>query len=138
MASYNNPIIKGFNPDPSICFDGECFYLVTSSFEFFPGVPVYKSRNLVNWEIVSYCMADETVFDLYGTPCSGGIYAPTIRYHDGIYYMITTNVSGKGHFIVYTTDPGGKWSNPVYVDQCGIDPSLGSFSRRTKPKSLNL
>ena len=124
MAIYNNPIIKGFNPDPSICFDKEYFYLVTSSFEFFPGVPVYKSRNLVNWELVGHCMADEAVFDLYGTPCSGGIYAPTIRFHNGIYYMITTNVSGKGHFIVHTTDPCGKWSEPVYVDQRGIDPSL--------------
>jgi len=121
---YQNPIIKGFNPDPSICFDGTYFYLVTSSFEFFPGVPIYRSRNLVNWELVGHCLTDKTQCNMTGARCSHGIFAPTIRYHDGIYYMVTTNVSNGGNFIVHTTDPCGKWSEPVYIARGGIDPSL--------------
>ena len=87
---YNNPIISGFNPDPSICRVGEDFYLVTSTFEFFPGVPIYHSKNLVNWELINYCLTSEEQVRLKNCGPSGGIYAPTIRYHDGTFFMITT------------------------------------------------
>ena len=121
---YKNPIIAGFNPDPSICRVGEDFYLVTSTFEFFPGVPVYHSKNLVNWELINYCLTTPSQLPLEGAEVSKGIYAPTIRYHDGIFFMTTTNVSNGGHFIVHTKNAYGKWSEPAYVDQGGIDPSL--------------
>lgn len=121
---FHNPIIKGFHPDPSVCFDGQDFYLVTSTFEFFPGVPVFKSQNLVNWELIGHALSDATQCDLHAAACSGGIYAPTIRYHEGVYYMVTTNVSNGGHLIVHTKDPSATWSQPVFVDQDGIDPSL--------------
>ncbi len=121
---YKNPIIKGFNPDPSICRVDEDFYLVTSTFEFFPGVPVYHSKNLVNWELINYCLTTDTQLPLEGAEASGGIYAPTIRYHEGVFFMTTTNVSNGGNFIVHTKDIYGKWSEPAYVDQGGIDPSL--------------
>lgn len=121
---YKNPIIPGFNPDPSICRVGEDFYLVTSTFEFFPGVPVYHSKNLVNWELINYCLTEDSQLPLEGAIVSKGIYAPTIRYHDGTFFMTTTNVSNGGHFIVHTKDAYGKWSEPAYVDQGGIDPSL--------------
>ena len=121
---YKNPIIPGFNPDPSICRVGDDFYLVTSTFEFFPGVPIYHSKNLVNWELISYCLTTDTQLPLEGANPSGGIYAPTIRYHDGVFFMTTTNVSTGGNFIVHTKDIYGKWSEPAYVDQRGIDPSL--------------
>jgi len=121
---YKNPIIPGFNPDPSICRVGEDFYLVTSTFEFFPGVPVYHSKNLVNWELINYCLTTDSQLPLEGAEASGGIYAPTIRYHDGVFFMTTTNVSNGGNFIVHTKDIYGKWSEPAYVDQGGIDPSL--------------
>jgi xylan 1,4-beta-xylosidase len=121
---YKNPIIKGFNPDPSICYDGTKFYLVTSTFEFFPGVPIYESSNLVNWELIGHCLTDEIQCDLNGAKSSRGIYAPTIRYYDGMYFMTTTNVSNGGHLIVHTRNPRDKWSKPVFVDQGGIDPSL--------------
>ena len=101
---YNNPIIKGFNPDPSICRVGEDFYLVTSTFEFFPGVPIYHSKNLVNWELINYCLTEDSQLPLKNAVVSKGIYAPTIRYHDGIFFMTTTNVSKGGHFIVHTKD----------------------------------
>lgn len=127
---YQNPIVPGYNPDPSICRVGDTFYLVNSTFEFFPGVPVYESRNLVNWKMIGHVLDRESQLPLTGCSPSGGIFAPTIRYHDGLYYMITTNVnvmfaSGKtGNFIVHAKDPAGPWSEPVWVDQFGIDPSL--------------
>ena len=121
---YKNPIIRGFNPDPSICRVGEDFYLVTSTFEFFPGVPIYHSKNLVNWELINYCLVSDSQLPLEGAAASGGIYAPTIRYHDGVFFMTTTNVSNGGNFIVHTEDIYGEWSEPNYVDQGGIDPSL--------------
>ena len=121
---YNNPIISGFNPDPSICRVGEDFYLVTSTFEFFPGVPIYHSKNLVNWELINYCLTSEEQVLLKNCGPSGGIYAPTIRYHDGTFFMITTNISHKWNFIVHTKDIEGAWSEPVWIDRKGIDPSL--------------
>jgi len=121
---YKNPVIPGFNPDPSICRVGGDFYLVTSTFEFFPGVPVYHSKNLVNWEMIGHCLTRDSQLPLGGCPASGGIFAPTLRHHDGIFYMTTTNVSHKGNFIVHTHDIQGEWSEPVWIDQKGIDPSL--------------
>lgn len=121
---YNNPIISGYNPDPSICRVGEDYYLVNSSFEFFPGVPVYHSKNLINWEFVGHCLDRKEQMNLEKCRPSGGIYAPTIRYHEGMFYMTTTNVTSGGNFIVHTEDPRKGWSDPAWVDQGGIDPSL--------------
>lgn len=131
QQSYNNPIIKGFNPDPSICRVGDDFYLVTSTFEFFPGVPVYHSKNLVNWELINHCLTRDTQLPLTDCRNSGGIYAPTIRYYEGLFYMVTTNVSGMGNFYVTTEDIYGQWSEPIPVDQEGIDPSLFFEGDRT-------
>lgn len=121
---YRNPIIPGYSPDPSICRVGEDFYLVNSTFEFFPGVPIYHSKNLVNWELINYCLTRPSQLYLEGCRNSGGIYAPTIRYQDGMFYMITTNVTDKGNFVVHTKDIYGNWSEPAWIDQGGIDPSL--------------
>ena len=121
---YQNPIITGFNPDPSICRVGDDFYLVTSSFEFFPGVPIYHSKNLINWELINYCLTTDTQLPLHHCKPSGGIYAPTIRYHEGTFFMTTTNVASKGNFIIHTRDIRGPWSEPAWVKQGGIDPSL--------------
>ena len=90
---FKNPVIPGYNPDPSICRVGDDFYLVNSTFEFFPGVPVYHSKNLVNWELTGYCLDRRSQLELEDCRNSGGIYAPTIRYHKGMFYMITTNSS---------------------------------------------
>jgi len=122
--SFSNPIIPGFHPDPSICRVGEDFYLVTSSFEYFPGVPLFHSRDLVHWRQLGHCLTRPSQLPLEKCRASGGIYAPTIRYHDGIFYMVTTNVTGGGHFYVWTRDPAGEWSEPVWVAGRGIDPSL--------------
>lgn len=121
---YKNPVISGFHPDPSICRVNDDYYLVNSTFCYFPGVPVFHSKDLINWRQIGNCLTRSSQVNLVGTSAWGGIYAPTIRYHEGIFYMITTNVSSKGNFIVHTDDPAGEWSEPVYISQGGIDPSL--------------
>ena len=127
---FRNPIVPGYNPDPSICRKGDTFYLVNSSFEFFPGVPLRQSKNLVNWSLTGCVLDRESQLPLTGCHPSGGIFAPTIRYHDGMFYMITTNVNrmwmgGKpGNFIVHSENPEGPWSEPAWIDQMGIDPSV--------------
>lgn len=131
--TFSNPIIPGFNPDPSICRVGDDFYLVTSSFEYFPGVPVYHSTDLVNWQMIGHALHRPEQLNLTGIPSTAGIYAPTIRYNNGTFYMITTLVTGsihrpdlpKGNFIVTAKNPAGPWSNPHWInDAQGIDPSL--------------
>lgn len=125
---YTNPIIKGFNPDPSICKVGQDYFLVTSSFEYLPGVPLFHSKDLINWEKIGHCLARDSQIDLKKAGCSKGIYAPTIRYNDGTYYMITTNCTSNsstaGNFIVSTKNPFGEWSDPIFINTDGIDPSL--------------
>ena len=121
---YQNPIVPGFNPDPSICRVDDDYYLVTSTFEYFPGVPVYHSKDLVHWELIGHCLTHQSQLPLYRLKPSQGIYAPTLRYHNGIFYMITTNVSGGGNFYVTAKDPAGPWSEPVWIDPEGADPSL--------------
>ena len=121
---YTNPIIPGFYPDPSICRVGEDYYLVTSSFEYFPGVPIFHSRDLIHWRQIGHCLTTATQLPLAQAGSSKGIFAPTLRYHAGRFYMVTTNVSVGKHFYVSTDDPAGQWSEPIWIDQSGIDSSL--------------
>ena len=121
---YSNPVIPGFHPDPSICRVEQDYYLVTSTFEYFPGVPVFHSRDLVNWRQIGHCCTRESQLPLAGVSSSNGVYAPSLRYHDGRFYMITTNIGGTGHFYVHTDDPAGEWSEPIHVEGRGFDPDL--------------
>lgn len=124
---YTNPILSGFHPDPSICRVENDFYLVTSSFEYFPGLPLFHSTDLIHWEQINHILDRDSQFMLSTeAPNCLGIYAPTIRYHEGVFYCIVTNVGGPkgGNFFVYTTDPYGRWSEPVPLPFGGIDPSL--------------
>ena len=118
-VTFNNPVIPGFFSDPSICRSGEDYYLVNSTFEYFPGVPVFHSKDLVNWEMVGYCIDRATQL-----PAGLNIFATTIRYHEGTFYMITTNMGAGGNFYVTATDPAGPWSGPVWTQVQGIDPDL--------------
>ena len=123
--SAADPILPGFYPDPSICRVGEDFYLVNSSFEYFPGVPLWHSRDLRHWRQLGHVLTRPSQLPIPdGTKPSDGIYAPTLRYHDGRFYMITTNMPALGNFLVHATDPAGPWSEPVLLAQGGIDPSL--------------
>lgn len=126
MIQVKNPILNGFYPDPSICRVGEDFYLVNSSFTYFPGVPIWHSRNLADWEQIGNILDRNSQLPLQGCGHSEGIFAPTIRYYDGVFYMITTNISRGGNFIVTATRPEGPWSEPYFLgpEAQGIDPSL--------------
>lgn len=119
-----NPIVKGFYPDPSVCEANGKYYLACSSFQFFPGVPIFESEDLVNWKQVGHCLTKLSQVELHGVPSSGGVFAPTLRYHDGRFYMVTNNNTFNKNFYVWTEDLTGDWSEAIFVDQGGIDPSL--------------
>lgn len=121
---YDNPILRGFHPDPSVCRVGDDYYLVVSSFEYFPGIPLYHSRDLVNWTQIGNCLQRAEEFPLLPVGDSGGVWAPTIRHHVGRFY-VTATLEGYGNFIVTAEDPAGTWSSPVWLKEVGgIDPSL--------------
>jgi len=125
IVTYNNPIMPGFYPDPSVCRVGEDYYLVTSTFAYFPGVPIFHSRDLVNWKQIGNVLDRPSQLNLQGAGHSQGIFAPTLRYHEGIFYMITTNVTHGGNFVVTATDPSGPWSDPYFIQGAeGIDPTI--------------
>ncbi|HBQ64212.1 MAG TPA: glycoside hydrolase family 43 protein, partial [Clostridiales bacterium] len=122
---YLNPVIAGSNADPSVIRVNESYYLVTSSCIYFPGVPVYKSLDLVHWKLIGYCLTRDSQLPLEGAGCKGGIWAPTLRFHNGRYYMISTNQHGGGHFYVTSDDiEKGEWSDPIWLEGTGHDPDL--------------
>ena len=121
---YNNPIIKGFYPDPSVCKVNDTYYLVCSSFQYFPGVPLFESKDLINWNQIGHCLTRESQVKLEKINSSGGVFAPTIRYNNGKFYMITNNNTTNENFYVWTDNIYGEWSDPISVAQGGIDPSL--------------
>ncbi|HEY3333293.1 MAG TPA: glycoside hydrolase family 43 protein [Capsulimonadaceae bacterium] len=125
MTTYSNPILKGFRPDPSIIRVGNDYYLVVSSFEYFPGLPIYRSTNLVEWSQIGYVLNRTSQLDIVAPRPSSGLFAPTIRYHDGVFYVICTLMNNGGNFIVTAADPAGPWSDPIWIAGAeGIDPSL--------------
>ncbi len=123
---FRNPVLPGFHADPSVCRAGNDFYLVNSTFQYFPGVPVFHSKDLVNWEQVGNCLTRPSQVDLKGTDGNNGIYAPTIRYNNGRFYMVTTVFPSRRHFYVWTDNPAGEWSEPVVIDFAvgSCDPTL--------------
>lgn len=122
---YRNPVLAGFHADPSITRVGDRYYLVNSSFTFFPGIPVFESRDLVNWTLIGHALDRPGLIDFDGLSLSRGIFAPAINYHDGRYYLVTTAVDSGGNFVVTATNPAGPWSDPVWLPGVGgIDPSL--------------
>lgn len=124
MAQYLNPVLKGYNADPSVCRVGEDYYLVTSTGEYFPGVPIYHSRDLVHWQMLGHCLSRASQLNLDRSNGTGGIYAPTLRYSDGTFYLICTNTTNNGNFVIHAPAPTGPWSDPKWIDEGGIDPSL--------------
>ena len=121
----HNPLLAGFYPDPSICRVEDDFYMVTSSFSYFPGVPIFHSRDLAHWEQIGHVLDRPEQLSVGPFEIYGGIFAPTIRWHEGVFYMITTNASAKGNFIVTAYKPEGPWSEPHWLEEAeGIDPSL--------------
>jgi alpha-N-arabinofuranosidase len=122
---FTNPILAGFYPDPSICRVGSDYYLVNSTFSYFPGIPIFQSKDLVNWKLIGHVLDRPEQLNLEGQGVSRGIYAPAIRYHNGTYYVTCTLVDIGGNFVVTSKSASGPWSIPVWIPQInGIDPSL--------------
>lgn len=124
---YMNPVIAGFYPDPSICRKGDTYYLVNSSFSFYPGVPLFKSKDLVNWTQIGHVLDRPSQLNLTNQGISQGIFAPAIEYnpHNNTFYMITTSAYGIGNFFVKSKDPEKGWSDPILLPEIdGIDPSF--------------
>lgn len=120
-----NPIIPGYYPDPTICRVGDDFYLACSSFEMNPGIPIFHSKDLAHWEQIGNAMTMENGFHMEKNTLVGGVMAPTLRYHNGVFYIINTNFSDKGNYIITAENPAGPWSEPHWlIDVPGIDASI--------------
>lgn len=128
---YQNPVVRGMYPDPSVCRAGDKYYMVCSSNHFFPAVPLFESRDMVNWQQIGHCITRQSQVDLSDADKSGGIFAPTIRYYRNRFYMVTTKADTHTNFYVWTDNIHGEWSEPVFVEQDGIDPSLYFEEDRT-------
>lgn len=129
MLTMTNPILPGFHPDPSICRVGQDYYLVTSTFEYFPGLPIYHSQNLADWRLIGHGISRPEQLTLSTQqPNAFGLYAPTLRYINDRFYLVCTNVGGnqgaEGNFLIWTDNIYGEWSEPIWLDTPGIDPTL--------------
>lgn len=131
MAVVKNPILRGFHPDPSIVRAGDDYYIATSTFEWWPGVKISHSKDLVHWETLTYALQDTKLLDLRGIGASQGIWAPCLTYHEGVFYLLYTvvnsfycNMSDTRNFLVTARDIMGPWSDPVALNNFGFDPSL--------------
>jgi xylan 1,4-beta-xylosidase len=136
----HNPILPGFNPDPSIVRVGADYYIATSTFEWFPGVQIHHSRDLVHWELVARPLNRASQLDMRGDPDSCGVWAPCLTYADGLFYLVYTDVKRFGrtsaagaagaslrdfhNYLVTSTRIDGDWSDPVALNSSGFDPSL--------------
>lgn len=126
-----NPVIPGFNPDPCMIRVEDDYYIVCSTFEWFPGIPIYHSKDLASWKTIGHVLTRESQADLRGIGSSSGIYAPSIHYHEGRFYVLYTIVSGDyfptlstPNYIVWADNIEGPWSDPVYINSTGFDPAL--------------
>lgn len=140
-----NPILKGFNPDPCICRVGEDYYIATSTFEWFPGVQIHHSKDLKNWQLVSRPLNRLSQLNMFGNPNSGGVWAPALSYSDGKFWLIYSDlkvVSGAwkdGHNYLVTCETiNGDWSEPIYLNSSGFDPSMYHDENSGKKYLLNM
>ena len=131
MTMIQNPILKGFCPDPSIVRAGDDYYIAVSTFEWWPGVKLFHSKDLQNWTQIGAALTRKSQLDMIGDPTSGGVWAPCLSYDNGRFYLVFTDVkTKKGRFynthnyLVWTDDIRGEWSEPVYLNSIGFDPSL--------------
>ncbi len=132
MSCITNPVLKGFNPDPSILRVGEDYYIATSTFEWFPGVQIHHSRDLIHWKLIARPLNRISQLDMRGANPSEGVWAPCLSYDDGVFYLIYTNVKRWGYgsardlynYLVTATEITGEWSEPVFLNCSGFDPSL--------------
>lgn len=131
MSTIVNPVIRGFNPDPSFCRVGDDYYILNSTFEWFPGVPIHHSRDLVHWHLIGHALDRRSLLDLDGIGDSSGVWAPSLSFHDGLFYLIYTIVRHRAapfkdltNYLVTAPAISGPWSEPVTLNASGFDPSL--------------
>ena len=130
METIKNPILKGFNPDPSFICVGEDYYIATSTFEWYPGVQIHHSKDLVNWELIIRPLTRLSQINLSGDKCSGGVWAPCLSYSSGKFYLIYSDVKTSSTFydvnnyLVTAEDIMGPWTEPIFLNSSGFDPSL--------------
>ncbi len=130
MRYIQNPILKGFHPDPSFLRVGDDYYIATSTFEWFPGVQIYHSKDMVNWKLIARPLNRLSQINMQGNSSSCGVWAPCLSYDKGVFYLIYTDVKTKGvlkdthNYLVTTEDIRGDWSDPIYLNSSGFDPSL--------------
>ncbi|PTY07090.1 glycoside hydrolase 43 family protein [Opitutaceae bacterium EW11] len=123
-TEYRNPILAGFYPDPSLCRAGDDYYLINSTFAYFPGIPIFHSRDLVNWRQIGNVIDRPRQLPYDGLGVSRGIFAPAISYHEGTFYVVCTMADAGGNFVVTARNPSGPWSDPTWLNFEGIDPSI--------------
>lgn len=123
-GEYRNPILTGYYPDPSVTRVGDDYYLVNSSFAHYPGLPIFKSKDLVNWTQIGNAIDRPEQLNFNGRRISQAVFAPAISYHGGTFYIVNTCVECKGNFVITAKDPAGPWSNPIWLPFEGIDPSI--------------
>ena len=123
-GQFRNPVLPGFHPDPSIVRVGDDFYAVTSTFSWFPGLPILHSTDLVNWRLIGNAIDRPAQLDFSGLGTNRGLFAPAITHHDGKFWIVNTCIECGGNFVITATDPAGPWSDPAWLDFGGIDPSL--------------
>jgi alpha-N-arabinofuranosidase len=121
---FRNPVLPGFHPDPSIVRVGDDFFAVTSTFSWFPGLPIFHSTDLVNWTLIGNAIDRPGQLDFSGLGTNRGLFAPAITHHDGKFWIVNTCIECGGNFVITATDPAGPWSDPMWLDFGGIDPSL--------------
>ncbi len=126
-----NPVLRGFNPDPSICFADGTYFIATSTFEWFPGVQIHASRDLRSWRLAARPLAEKRLLDMRGVPDSCGVWAPCLSYADGLFWLCYTNVQrfdgnfkDTPNFLITAPSIDGPWSDPVLLNASGFDPSL--------------
>ncbi len=130
QTEISNPILRGFNPDPSIVRVGDDYYIATSTFEWYPGVQIHHSKDLVNWRLVARPLNRPDLLDMAGNPCSCGVWAPCLSYDNGLFYLIYTDVKrfdgnkDTPNYLTTCATIDGDWSEPIYLNSSGFDPSL--------------
>lgn len=123
-SQFRNPVLPGFHPDPSIVGVGEDFYLVTSTFSWFPGLPIFHSTDLVNWRLIGNAIDRPGQVNFTGLGTNRGLFAPAITHHDGRFWIVNTCIECGGNFVITAENAAGPWSDPRWLDFGGIDPSL--------------
>lgn len=131
IMKIKNPILSGFNPDPSIVRAGDTYYIASSTFEWWPGVQIHMSKDLVNWKLIAHPLNEKRLLDMTGNPDSGGIWAPDLSWCDGKFYLVYTDVKVTDgsfrdctNYLITAEDIMGPWSDPIILNTAGFDASL--------------